>query len=148
MHFCATFLFWILGSSDMSYMVLLEKLMVRKYIWLNLFNVSLRTVGEQPCVCLRGGQCFSPQKIPSFIAVIIVIQDLHTALVACGLNPMEQEVIDMTNEVARSVAQFYSAPSLSTSSGTDSSSSPSSARSSSASSARTTSTPSGPQCSR
>ena len=30
-------------------------------------------------------------------------QDLHTALVACGLNPMEQEVIDMTNEVARSV---------------------------------------------
>ena len=28
-------------------------------------------------------------------------QDLHTAMVACGLNPMEQEVIDMTNEVAR-----------------------------------------------
>ena len=49
----------------MSYMVLLEKLMVRKYIWLNLFNVSLRSVGEQPCVRLRGGQCFSPQKIPS-----------------------------------------------------------------------------------
>ena len=64
-HFCATILFWILGSSDMSYMVLLEKLIVRKYIWLNLFNVSLRSVGEQPCVRLRGGQCFSPQKIPS-----------------------------------------------------------------------------------
>ena len=39
-------------------------------------------------------------------------QDLHTALVACGLNPMEQEVIDMTNEVARLVqkTQIISAP--------------------------------------
>ncbi len=29
------------------------------------------------------------------------LQDLHTALMALGLNPLEQEVIDMTNEVAR-----------------------------------------------
>ena len=69
MHFCATILYWIIGShkpSDMSHMVLLEKLMVRKYIWLNIFNVLLHPVSEQPCVRLRGGQCFSPQKIPSF----------------------------------------------------------------------------------
>jgi len=26
---------------------------------------------------------------------------LHTALFALGLNPMEQEIIDMTNEVSR-----------------------------------------------
>jgi hypothetical protein len=29
------------------------------------------------------------------------LQDLHTALMALGLNPLEQEVIDMTNEVAK-----------------------------------------------
>ena len=34
-------------------------------------------------------------------------QDLHTALVACGLNPMEQEVIDMTNTVARNGLIFF-----------------------------------------
>ncbi|XP_023346419.1 calmodulin-2/4 [Eurytemora carolleeae] len=32
---------------------------------------------------------------------VIDVKDLHTALFALGLNPMEQEIIDMTNEVSR-----------------------------------------------
>ena len=48
--------------------------MVRIYFWLNFFNVLLRLFGEQPCVRLRGGQCFSPQKIPrggSFVVTLL-----------------------------------------------------------------------------
>jgi hypothetical protein len=30
-----------------------------------------------------------------------MLQDLHRAMVVLGLCPMEQEVIDMTNEVAK-----------------------------------------------
>ena len=54
--------------------------MVRKYIWLNLFNVSLRSVGEQPCVRLRGGQCFSHQKIPSYL---LLGEDLLLGIYPC-----------------------------------------------------------------
>ena len=35
----------------------------------------------------------------------LVAQDLHTAMMACGLNPKEQEIIDMANEVARSAVR-------------------------------------------
>ena len=37
-----------------------------KYIWFIIsFKCFIAFVVEQPCVRLRGGQCFSPQKIPS-----------------------------------------------------------------------------------
>ena len=35
------------------------------------------------------------------------MQDLLTALVALGLNTMEQEVVDMTNEVARNGLIYF-----------------------------------------
>ena len=38
-----------------------------KYIWFIIsFKCFIAFVVEQPCVRLRGGQCFSPQKIPSW----------------------------------------------------------------------------------
>jgi Ca2+-binding EF-hand superfamily protein len=30
-----------------------------------------------------------------------LVQDLHPAMKMLGLNPMEQEIIDLTNEIAR-----------------------------------------------
>jgi hypothetical protein len=34
-------------------------------------------------------------------SMVFLLQDLHRAMVVLGLCPMEQEVIDMTNEVAK-----------------------------------------------
>ena len=39
--------------------------------------------------------------------IMIMLQDLHRARVVLGLCPMEQEVIDMTNEVARDGLIFF-----------------------------------------
>jgi hypothetical protein len=39
-------------------------------------------------------------KIPLY-SMVFLLQDLHRAMVVLGLCPMEQEVIDMTNEVAK-----------------------------------------------
>ena len=38
---------------------------------------------------------------------LIIFQDLHKALVSLGLNILEQEVIDMTNTIARNGLVFF-----------------------------------------
>ena len=44
-----------------------------KYIWFIIsFKCFIAFVVEQPCVRLRGGQCFSPQKIPSLLEILSV----------------------------------------------------------------------------
>ena len=36
-----------------------------------------------------------------------VVQDLHAALKMLGLNPLEQEILDLTNEIAREGFVFF-----------------------------------------
>ena len=37
----------------------------------------------------------------SLLLLLMIFQDLNSALKMLGLNPLEQEVLDLTNEIAR-----------------------------------------------
>ena len=63
------------------------------------------------CVCVCVFYDFLAQlELKAFVFLCEIndnLQDLLTALVALGLNTMEQEVVDMTNEVARNGLIYF-----------------------------------------